>query len=123
MNNRANYSSSIAWSPRDNAFVAVSPELPGLSGLGPTPAQAIEELGVAIELALEEYKAAGEKPPEPLNVSEFSGQFRLRIPKSLHRALVQRAETEGVSLNTLATTFLAHGLGGVESQPQGMSRL
>jgi predicted HicB family RNase H-like nuclease len=113
-----NYSSSIAWSPSDTAFVAVSPEFPGLSGLGPTPAEAVNELGVAIELALEEYKATGEQPPQPLNVGEFSGQFRLRLPKSLHQALAQRAGAEAVSLNSLAVTFLARGLGRTESQLQ-----
>ena len=114
----SNYSTHIAWSPRDTAFVAVSPEFPGLSGLGPTPPAAVDELNVAIELALDEYKATGERPPQPLFVEEFSGQFRLRIPKSLHKALAQRAEVESVSLNTLASAFLAQGLGRVESQLQ-----
>ena len=40
----------------------------------------------------------------------YSGQFVQRLPKSLHRQLVQRAESEGISLNQLATTLLAKGL-------------
>ena len=40
----------------------------------------------------------------------YSGQFVQRLPKSLHQQLVQRAESEGVSLNQLATTLLAQGL-------------
>jgi antitoxin HicB len=35
----------------------------------------------------------------------------MRVPKSLHRRLAERAKTEGVSLNTLAVTLLAEGLG------------
>ena len=35
----------------------------------------------------------------------------LRLPKSLHRLLAERAEAEGVSLNQLALTTLALGLG------------
>jgi predicted HicB family RNase H-like nuclease len=111
-----NYSSSIAWSPSDSLFVAVSPEFPGLSGLGATPADALKELQVAIDLALEVYEESGEKPPAAAVLGEFSGQFRLRIPKSLHQALSQRAQNEGVSLNTLATVFLAEGLGRVTSE-------
>jgi hypothetical protein len=40
-------------------------------------------------------------------VTERSGNLRLRLPKSLHKALADRARSEGVSLNTLMLTFLA----------------
>ena len=38
---------------------------------------------------------------------EFSGKFNVRIPKSLHAALVREAEVEAVSLNQLVLTKLA----------------
>jgi len=41
----------------------------------------------------------------------YRGEWRQRAPKSLHAALARRAEREGVSLDTLATTMLAEGLG------------
>lgn len=34
--------------------------------------------------------------------SQYNGKISLRIPKSLHRELVQEAEAEGVSLNQYA---------------------
>jgi antitoxin HicB len=111
----ANYSYSVAWSPRDAAYVALSPEFPGLSAIGADPADAIKELEVAIELALETYAESGERPPAPHLVGEYSGQFRLRLPKSLHQGLALRAEAEGVSLNTLVITILAQTLGSAES--------
>jgi HicB family len=40
-----------------------------------------------------------------------SGQFRLRLPAALHEALVREAESQGVSLNTLAVALLAGGIG------------
>jgi len=40
-----------------------------------------------------------------------TGKWQLRAPKSLHRQLAERAKREGVSLNTLAVTLLAEGLG------------
>lgn len=112
----ANYSYSVAWSPRDAAYIALSPEFPGLSAVGAAPADAIKELEVAIGLALETYAEAGERPPAPRLIGEYSGQFRLRLPKSLHQGLVLRAEAEGVSLNALVMSILAHGLGSAESE-------
>lgn len=38
---------------------------------------------------------------------EYSGKFNVRIPKSLHAALVSEAENEGVSLNQLVLAKLA----------------
>ncbi|MBV9991494.1 MAG: toxin-antitoxin system HicB family antitoxin [Alphaproteobacteria bacterium] len=35
----------------------------------------------------------------------------MRAPRSLHQRLASRAKAEGVSLNTLAVTLLAEGLG------------
>ena len=36
---------------------------------------------------------------DPSDVSEYSGQFKLRIPKSLHRDLSIHAKQEGISMN------------------------
>lgn len=38
---------------------------------------------------------------------KFSGKFTVRLPKSLHQALVDRAEREGVSLNLFVTNALS----------------
>lgn len=46
-------------------------------------------------------------PPVGPQRQEFSGKFNVRIPKSLHAALVSEAEKEGVSLNQLVLTKLA----------------
>ena len=40
-----------------------------------------------------------------------SGKFMTRVPRSLHAWLVTRAKQEGVSMNTLVTTYLAEALG------------
>ena len=39
--------------------------------------------------------------------SEYSGKFTVRLPRSLHQALVDRAEKEGVSLNLFVTNALS----------------
>jgi antitoxin HicB len=43
--------------------------------------------------------------------TSHSGKWQLRAPKSPHRRLAEREKREGVSLNTLAVTLLAEGLG------------
>ena len=39
--------------------------------------------------------------------SSYSGKFTVRLPKSLHQALVDRADKEGVSLNLFVTNALS----------------
>jgi predicted RNase H-like HicB family nuclease len=112
------YSYAIRWSDEDAAFIAVCPDFPGLSAFGDTPAEAVEELDVAVGLAIEEYEAEGWRLPAPSAAQEYSGQFRLRLPRSLHAELAQRAELEGISLNALALSYVAAGLGRVHAEPR-----
>ena len=41
----------------------------------------------------------------------LSGRLVVRLPKSVHRELADRAKVEGVSLNQLILTYVARGLG------------
>ena len=85
------------------------PDYPGCLADGETPKEAMNE-GVD---ALQSYKSTlqelGRPIPEAGGV--YGGQWRQRVPKSLHAALARRADHEGVSLNMLVTTMLAEGLG------------
>ena len=60
-----------------------------------------------IEVALED----GIIIPEPRMEDDFSGKFVVRLPKSLHRELVELSEEEGVSLNTFVIQALARAVG------------
>ena len=102
--------SQVFWSEEDQAFIALCSELPHLSAFGDTPAEAVMQLEEARQLAIEVYRESGWNMPGPQTLSEFSGQFRIRLPKSLHAQLAQRAHAEGVSQNTLATTYITRGL-------------
>jgi predicted RNase H-like HicB family nuclease len=105
------FSRRIFWSVEDEAFVAVCPEVDGISALGPTSVEASAQLDTALEAAVAALEAGGHAAPEPLVHRGFSGQFRLRVPQSLHARMAHRADAEGVSLNTLAVALLAAGMG------------
>lgn len=49
--------------------------------------------------------------PEPMDREEFSGRFLVRLPKSLHKTLVQLSRKEGVSLNQYVANALAYRAG------------
>lgn len=89
-------------------FEAIVPELPGCMSDGETLKEAIENVEGAIESWKEAAEELGRDVPAP---GSTVGQWRQRVPKSLHLALKQVAESEGVSLNSLVSTFLAESLG------------
>src|SRR6266496_6493443 len=105
------YSFHTTWSEEDAAYIALCPEFPGVSAFGETPEEAIAEVQIALKLAIETYQAEGWVLPEPHRQPEYSGKLLVRMPKTLHGQLVQQAETEGVSLNTLVVTLLSEGIG------------
>ncbi len=94
----------------EGGYVAKIAELPGCLTQGDTLDDAIKMIEDAkagwIDLALQD----GKDIPEPGN-GQFSGRFNVRIPKSLHRELVARAQEENVSLNQLAVYLLSSGIG------------
>lgn len=103
------YSVHISPIPADEGggYMISFPDLPGCIADGNTIDEAIIEARDAFDAwAMAEREDKGELPAP----KTYSGQFVQRLPKSLHRQLVQRAESEGVSLNQLATTLLAQGL-------------
>lgn len=87
-------------------------ELPYCMSQGNSPEEALHNLDEAMCLWLEGELEDGEAIPEPREEEEYSGKFNTRVPKSLHRKLVDAADREGVSLNQWIATALAEALGG-----------
>ncbi len=113
-----NYTFQVFWSKPDEAYIATCSEFSLLSAVGDTPAKALEELNVALELAIEGYEEEGWPLPVPQERPVHSGQLRVRLSKSLHSKLATQAEAEGISLNTLIVTYLAEGLAGQNVRPK-----
>ena len=92
-------------------FLIEYPDLPGCMADGETIEEAIHNLEDAINSWIKTAKELGHPIPQPMDDSGFSGKWVVRTPKSIHHRLVDMAKKEGVSLNTLAVSLLAEGLG------------
>jgi predicted RNase H-like HicB family nuclease len=106
------YSINIFWSDQDAGYIAICPEFPGLSSFGDTPEEAMAEAQIALESFIEIYKEDGRPLPEPQAAREYSGQLRVRLPKSLHRQAALMAESvEDTSLNQFILDAIAQRIG------------
>ena len=92
------------------------PDIPGAMSDGETPEEAVANGCDALKGALLTMREFGDPIPAPGRASIASGQWRQRVPKTLHTRLVERAKQEGVSLNTLVTAMIAEGLGQRKAQ-------
>ena len=44
---------------------------------------------------------------EPDSLEDYSGRFKLRIPRSLHRSLAEHSQREGISMNQYCVYLLS----------------
>ena len=102
-----NYRMEIIEDREEGGYVVSYPELPGCLTCGETiesaVANAIDAKKAWLEAALEE----GIEIHEPDSLDEYSGQFKLRIPRSLHRSLVEHSKKEGISMNQYCVYLLS----------------
>jgi predicted RNase H-like HicB family nuclease len=91
-------------------YLASAVELPGCVATGETETEALEELRDAIRSWVKTAREFGDEVPPPASSHRYSGKFVVRVPASLHRSLVLRATTDGVSLNHLVSTLLSGGV-------------
>ena len=94
----------------EGSYTAKFPDLPGCL----TCAETINDLMVSAEDAKRTWLAAAiedgidiAEPTEEQDLSDFSGQFKLRMPRSLHRSLSVNAKKEGISMNQYCVYLLA----------------
>jgi len=92
----------LDWTDLHNAIFGVGAEF---GKLFPTR-EAREEFFQTKESAeIDKLIAARQPPPRPS--SQVSGKFVVRLPRSLHAALVAEADAEGTSLNQLVVAKLS----------------
>jgi predicted RNase H-like HicB family nuclease len=98
----------------EGGFVAEHRDLPGCLTQGDTLEDAVESLNVARRLWIATALEHGDEIPLPSTDERFAGRVLVRMPRSLHRRLFERADSERVSLNQHIVALLAAaaGMGG-----------
>ena len=93
---------------KDEGGYAISfPELPGCLSCGETITAALLNAEDAKRAWLEAAIEENVQITEPDSVNDYSGQFKLRIPKSLHRSLAENSKREGMSMNQYCVYLLS----------------
>ena len=101
------YRMEIIPDNEEGGFVASFPDLPGCITVGDTIEDVIQNIVDAKRAWLESELEIGATIPEPEDLKEYSGQFKLRLPKSLHRQLAEHSKSEGVSMNQYCVYLLS----------------
>ena len=83
-------------------YFATVREFDGCQSDGKTYTEAFKNIQDAMKGWIEVKLENGYEVPLPINETQYSGKFNLRIPKSLHAKLAMEAANEGVSLNQYA---------------------
>lgn len=91
----------------EGGYVVSFPDLPGCITCGETIESAAANAKDAKKAWLEAALEEGIVIPEPDSLEDYSGQFKLRIPKSLHRSLAEHSKREGISMNQYCLYLLS----------------
>lgn len=93
------YKMEITPDPDEGGYVVSFPDLPGCVTCGDTMEEALQNASDAKRAWLEAALEQNIEIAEPESNDNYSGQFKLRIPKSLHRQLSEQSKKEGISMN------------------------
>lgn len=108
--NLYDYSIKVSRSEKDNDYIAFIEEYPSISTFADSPETALRDL----ESVFNEWKRIqeedGDPMPEPFKLQNFSGKTMIRIPRSLHKQLAEKAHMDNVSINQEITYCLTRGL-------------
>ena len=102
-----NYRMEIVEDKDEGGFVVSFPELPGCITCGETVESAVANALDAKKAWLEAAVEDGIEIHEPDSLEDYSGQFKLRIPRSLHRSLAEHSKREGISMNQYCVYLLS----------------
>ena len=91
----------------EGGYIARYPELPGCITVGNSLEETVRNVLDAKREWLTAALEDGNTINEPISLEEYSGQFKLRIPKSLHRSLAEHSKAEGISMNQYCLYLLA----------------
>lgn len=92
-------------------WTAFFPAIDGCVGGGDTVEEAVKEAEENLEIFLDYLSSEKFEIPKEYSEPACNGKIALRLPKSLHQALLYKAMDEGVSLNSLLISAVSNYLG------------
>ena len=101
------YKLEIVPDKDEGGYAARYPELPGCITVGDTLESVVKNADDAKTEWIAATLEAGITIPEPTSYDDYSGQFKLRLPKSLHKLLADQSKEEGVSMNQYCVYLLS----------------
>lgn len=104
---RLKYRMELIPDADEGGYTVRFPDLPGCLTCADTLEDAVRNADDARRAWFEAAMEDGIDIPEPSDAGDYSGQFKLRIPKSLHRDLAEHSREEGISMNQYCLYLLA----------------
>lgn len=104
---KLSYRMEIVEDKDEGGYVVSYPDLPGCITCGSTLESAVANAKDAKKAWLEAALEDGIKINKPENLEKYSGQFKLRIPRSLHKSLAEHSQREGISMNQYCVYLLS----------------
>ena len=101
------YRMELVEDPDEGGFILSFPDLPGCLSCGETIEAAVANAVDAKKAWLSAAIAENIQIPEPDSLDAYSGQFKLRLPRSLHRSLAEHSKKEGISMNQYCLYLLS----------------
>ena len=104
------YRLEIVPDTEEGGYGARYPELPGCITCAETLEGVIKNAEDAKRVWITASLEDGNEIPEPVkddDDSRYSGNFKLRMPKSLHKSLALHAKCEGISMNQYCVYLLS----------------
>ena len=95
---------------KEGGYVVSFPDLSRCLSIGETIQEAYDNGMDAKRQWLTQAIKQGIDINEPGELDTYSGQFKLRIPKSLHKQIVKQAKNEGISMNQYCVYLLSKNI-------------
>ena len=102
-----NYRVEVIEDKEEGGYAFSCPELHGCITCADTLEQGFKMIEDAKKSWFNACIEDGIQIPEPSRLDDYSGQFKLRMPKSLHKALAERSRQEGISMNQYCLYLLS----------------
>lgn len=105
-----NYKIEVVKDKIEDGYVLSVPELKGCLTCADNLEEGMELINDAKKQWLMAALESGYEIPEPNALEDYSGQFKLRLPKSLHKELAEKSKQEGISMNQYCLYLLSNNI-------------